>query len=775
MLTERGEDVMGGRVIVGVVGMGLSGLVAEVVLLRELLIVFSGNELSIGIIFANWVILEALGSYLFSGRLAGKSRNALALFVGIAVLFSLSFPLSVFLTRDLKNILNVSVGESVGLGTMFLSSFLILLPVSVLHGALFPLSCRIYEMCAPGEASPAGKVYAYETVGTIVGGIACTYLLVPHFHAFQISFGLALLNFAICLALLVSFRATGPSLQAMLVAVTSLTLLSIYGLLGGWAEKWHWSSIRKQWHPLPVVHYQNSPYGNICVIENQGQYIFFQDGVPDLIVPVPDVVSVEEFVHLPMLAHPAPAKILILSGGAGGVINEILKHPTVEWVEYAELDPLILSLLKKFPTPLTELELTDERVQIRHVDGRLLLKTTPHTYDLIFVGIDEPSDLQANRFFTQEFFWAAERRLNEGGILVIGVPGSLTFLNNERRNLNSCVFHTLRRAFSHIRVIPGDGRNLFLSSDSPEILALDRGLVERRLRERNIEIGGLVPWYIENKLHPGWGEWFARFIQESSRKVNEDFRPLGLFYSIALWNAIFASPFGQFFGELERIQLWMVILLLGVLLLAHLFLRSRGRTLLPGIPFAIVTTGFAGMIFDLMVIFGFQAIYGYVFLWIGLLVASFMAGAAVGSLLVTALQERIRNGFRFFVQIELAILLWSLGLPALLRITNAWMGTGAFAISGVLFLIISFIGGFLIGSQFPLANRLYLGEERTVTATAGMLYASDLLGGWLGGMVGAVVLLPVLGLAGTSLTVGLLKMTSLIVVLALPRSALGKR
>jgi spermidine synthase len=89
----------------------------------------------------------------------------------------------------------------------------------------------------------------------------------------------------------------------------------------------------------------------------------------------------------------------------------------------------------------------------------------------------------------------------------------------------------------------------------------------------------------------------------------------------------------------------------------------------------------------------------------------------------------------------------------------------AFFLFQILFLVLSFISGLLIGSQFPLANKLYLREDTSLTTTAGILYSADLLGGWIGGVFGAVVLLPVLGLVGTCITVGLLKMASLIVII----------
>ncbi len=789
------------RVGIAVTVMGFSGLAAQIILLRELLIVFSGNELSIGVIFANWVMLEAIGCYFLPGRLADRSRNALPLFALITILFSLSLPAAVLLTRSLKGLLGVSVGESLGLGTIFGASLLILLPVSILHGALFPLSCRIYAAFSARDAPAAGRVYAYETLGTLVGGIACTALLVPHLNTVQAALGLAALNLVTGIALLAPFRGHGPFHGAMLVALSGLLLLAGYLLFGGPAERLHRASVRAQWPNLNVLHYENSRYGNICVIENQGQYIFFQDGVPGLITPVPDILAVQEFVHLPLLAHPLPARILIVSGGAGGVINEVLRHPSIESVEYAELDPLILSLLRKFATPLTESELNDPRVQVRHVDGRLLLRTTPARYDLIFVGIEEPSSLQTNRFFTREFFALARDRLDEGGILVLGVPGSLAFPDEGLRNLNSSIYHTLRAVFGHVRVLPGDDRNLLLASDAPGVLAMDRALIEKRLSERALAADVLVPWQIEKRLHPGWQLWFARFIQGSSQRINRDFQPLGLFYSISHWNALFAPAFGRLYAPLEKMDLRWIALALALLLGAFFVRRWRGGSSPPGIPLAIAATGFAGMIFDLVVIFAFQAVYGYVFSWIGLLVASFMAGAACGSLGMTAGLERAQRGApraagqahrgpfggaatdpaepargedglplrgrlrRLFIAIEMAIVALSAALPLALLAINAGAGRqNAFLLPGIGFLLASFICGLLTGSQFPLANRLYLERRRGPAGTAGLLYAADLTGGWLGGMAGAVMLLPVLGLIGTCVTVGLLKLTSGIIV-----------
>ncbi len=758
--------MMSRRISTAICAAGCSGMIAQMILLRELLIVFSGNELSIGIILASWLILEAFGSF-YIGKRAERSKHLLAVYAGMNILFSAALPAMVYITRILRIMLGLSIGEGIGILPILYSSFFILLPISVLHGALFTFGCKVYSAYSKPDASSVGRAYVYETLGTIIGGIVWTFLIIPYVHTMHAAIWLSVAHLAIGVLVLAQYLRIGPKIERAAAGIAVVLLgAGVLTASGGLADVLHQRSIETQWAPQNLVHYQNSRYSNISVTELEGQYTFFLDGIPHMKTPIPDILFVEEFVHLPLMAHPNPERLLILSGGAGGVINEVLKHHSVQSVEYAELDPMILELVDRYSTSLTERELKDERVHITHSDGRLFLKTTQKTYDVLLVGIRELTDLQTNRFFTQEFFSLADKTLNADGILVFSIPGSLTYFSDELRSLNASVYHTVKEVFPHVRVIPGDEANLYLVSHAGDIMEMDVSLFAQRVLERDFTPDVLVPRHIQNKLHPGWAGWYEEFIEGKSHVLNSDFRPIGVYYSIAHWNALHTPALQGLFAWFGNLTLRSIAVPFAAGIALLILLRIKKPTIFgSGVPWTIGTTGFAGMVFDLALIFAFQALYGYVFAWIGLLITCFMVGSACGAMAVTVLLPRIKDAARAFIAIDLVIIMYALVLPLLFLMLQPYMDRPAmFSAMRAVILLLSFVSGLLISAQFPLANHIYLRSNNNLSRTVGLLYGSDLVGGWIGGILGGVALLPVLGLFGTCAAAVLLKACSFVML-----------
>ena len=629
---------------------------------------------------------------------------------------------------------------------------------------LFTVACRIRADLSRRDAEGIGRVYFLETVGTLAGGLLFTFLLITGMNSVETAFAVSLAN-GLCCLLLLHLR---PWKAVFLTAAAALLLL------GPVSGRVHRLSIDTQWQGRRVVHYENSVYGNTAVIEREGEYTFYANGIPAITAPNPDVTFVEEFTHLSLLHHPRPEDVLVLGGGAGGVIHELLKHP-LKSIDYAELDPLILELVARFPTDLTEGELGDGRVRVRHADGRLFLRETDRRYDVILVGLSNPQDLQLNRFFTREFFSLAASRLREGGVVAFTLPGSLTYLGPELRDLNACIFNTLEDVFPSVRVTPGDGTNLFLASPSPDLFDCGVECLEERFRAADLEVKLLSPFHLRLRFDPRWSRWYAGSMTGATERRNEDFRPFGVYYSLSHWNAQFAPRFQWLIAVAGRVSLAFLAAVI-VLATLPLFLLAR-RLREPrraAIPLAVASTGLTGMILSLALMFTFQALYGVVFYWVGLLVTAFMAGAAAGSLVMTRFMVRVLRERAWFMTIETALLAFCLVLPLIFTgLGAAPAGAGKTALVKAMFLTLSLLAGILVGLEFPLAGKMYLGSSRSVGGTAGLLYGADLIGGWAGGIAGGVVLLPVLGLVETCLALAMLKAASLLLFAAAGQGEAG--
>jgi len=770
------------KITLAVVIMGFSGFIAEIVLLRELLVAFHGNELSIGVILANWLLLESAGAH-FLGRRISRTKRKLGWFILVTVLFTLFFLAAIYATRTFREFLPLMPGEGVGILTMFIVSFVILLPVSLLHGALFTSGCQLHFLSAGPSAEDLGvfsiaRVYVYETLGTIAGGLILTFVFIPLLHAIHIALAVALLNFLICLFLMQPLRKmTGKPVRLVsFIALLVLLTGTLYLMASSGSESLHITSLERQWKHHHLVHHEQSQYGNITVTERGGEYTFYADGTPILSSPNPDLVFIEEFVHFPMLFHPDPKNVAVLSGGAGGVINEVLKHD-VERVDYAEIDPLLPEVIRKFPTGLTESELNDPRVHVTDADSRFFLKRTSHKYDVILSGFSDPSTLQSNRFFTREFFTLAKERLSPQGILMLGLPGSLTYLGRELTDLNAIVLNTLESVFPHVMVIPGEDQNFYLASSSPAMKEPGVEELAEAIRMRELELMLMGPGHILYRMDSRWTDFFYSQMEAGRDAINEDFKPLGVFYSLVFWNEQFSPGFNDIFRHSKAVSL---PLLGGILLLAFLMMflfTSRHREpMKPALAMIIFSTGFAGMLFDLILIFAFQVLYGYVFYWLGLLVTAFMAGVMAGGLWMSSHLKKVSSALPAIIRLEVLVILFALLLPPVfLRAGELLVYEWFDVLLKSIFLLLSFVSGMLVGSAFPLANREFLRTSRSLSGTAGFLYSADLMGGWLGGIIGGVVLLPVMGLTNTSLAIVIFKILSLALLLAALRRSRARK
>jgi spermidine synthase len=751
---------MPATLIFSLIVLGFSGIVAQTVLIRESLIIYGGNELSLGIIIGAWVIWEALGAYA-GGRLPrGDARLGGGLIVA-NILFILFFPATIVAIRTLKIMIGLPPEISLGITSIFASSLVIFLPCALTHGYAFTASCRLYEHAGrPGGAS-AARGYFFEMAGTVIGGIVVSYVLITRAHPVRIAFLVfGVMSFA-CFVLTLGRTAGTRPRRAFAAASLTLAVAAVICMALGLDTFIEARSINAEWHGRTIVSYQNSPYQNIVITKEQEQYTFFTDGTPAATLPTPDIVRIEEIVHIPGLAHGSPREVLIIHGGAGGVISEMLKYPVLRHIDYVEIDPAYLAAIAHFPSGLVRAELNDGRVRVHYTDGRRFVKETPRRYDIILSGVPAPRTLQANRFFTAEFFHEIRKILKPDGVFVFTLPGSLAYYDRELKDINASILLTAKGTFGNISIVPGE-ENIFMASPSGEAIDLSAGRMDKRLKEYALQLKLISLPHLAYRLDPEKTEWYRSAIKGSGAKANHDLAPMGLYYAIAFDNALHDPSLKRFFASLEQHGLTFFLVASTCIAAAGFAFRKRSAAV--PVCFVTLTTGFSVMVLELLLIFIYQVWSGYVFHEIGMLITMLMTGMASGALTAGKFMKRSGGAVQALMVAEAILAAVCLIVPFIFLITGIYLNPGQLS-ARLLFLTLLFVSGFFAGIEYPIAVEAYRSIRPQRTAV-GPVYGLDLLGGFAGGIAGGFFLFPVVGLVKTCIFLFAVKACGILMLLS---------
>lgn len=164
-----------------------------------------------------------------------------------------------------------------------------------------------------------------------------------------------------------------------------------------------------------TLHVEKTPYQDLAVFETShcGRVLTL-DGIIQ-VTDADEFMYHEMLVHVPMLTHPHPERVLVVGGGDGGSSREILKHPSVVSLEVAELDERVVEASKSF-FPALSAGFSDPKVSITFGDGTQYIKGKESFYDVVIVDAPDPIGM-ARALFEKEFYSDIHRALKSDGIL----------------------------------------------------------------------------------------------------------------------------------------------------------------------------------------------------------------------------------------------------------------------------------------------------------------------------------------------------------------------
>lgn len=720
---------------VAVAALGAAAAITQIVLFRELLALFGGNELVVGLALGCWLLLSGLGSFLGQFGATPRSGRWLAPCWLLAAIVPW---LQLVAARTLHDLVFIR-GAAVGLAGSLFGSLALLAPYCLLVG--FLLTRSVAALAGRDGKAAAGRVYAADSLGGIVGGALFSFVIaayLDHFQTLAVA-ALPLLAAAVPLA--------GWGRPAALAAAAAAVVAAAMGLLA-WPGALDRLTTARQFPGHELLFRGHSPYGRLVVTRSFGQLNFIENGLPTF--SSDDLARAEEAVHYALAQRVGPGggggtatgrgaaalRVLVAGGSLSGTPAETLKYPAAE-ITFAELDPLMLTAGRRlFPG-----RFADPRLRVVAADARQFIRGGRARYDVVILDLPPPTTSQINRFYTGEFCAEVKRALAPGGVFAFSLAGYENVVTPELAAKLATARATVGAHFRNVLALPGR-RVFFLASDGPLTAAVAGRLAAAGIATRFVTGEALRGFFAPDRFAD-----LERALAAPARP-NGDFAPILYFLHLRHW----LSEFG-----VRR-----DVLAFGLATVGGLFLL--GLALLRPATMAVAAAGFSGSALAVVLLLGLQVIGGAVYREIGLLFASFMAGLALGAHLGNRPLLHPGTGPagtplpRLLALAVGGLAVASALLPLALQGLGRW-ATAAAAVAGpsVGLYLLTLMVATAIGATFPLAAGIGAGPP---TARAATLYAFDYAGAAAGALLASAWLIPVAGLTATCLLCALLNVAA---------------
>ena len=393
--------------------------------------------------------------------------------------------------------------------------YAMVLAVGTLVGLEIPLVMRILKRHFNHRYALkdlVSQVLTFDYLGALAVSVAFPLLLVPQLGLIRTGLFFGLLNVAVAAWALWLFRHELRALRAHALACAAVLLALLAGMAGAdrlttWAED--------RFYGDRVVLRETSAYQRVVVTAGPAGVRLFLNG--NLQFHSRDEYRYHEaLVHPAMAAHGAPKRVLVLGGGDGMAVREVLRYPAVESVTLVELDPHMTRLFSTWPLlrRLNTDALASPKLRIVNADAFGWLERLPpdERFDVIVVDFPDPSNFALGKLYTTSFYQLIDQRLSASGYAVVQSTSPLIARRSywtvvttiEAAGLTATPYHAhvpsfgewgfvlaSRRPWAMPRALPSGLRFIGLSGlpallDFPPDMARPTGLQPNRLSNQQL-------------------------------------------------------------------------------------------------------------------------------------------------------------------------------------------------------------------------------------------------------------------------------------------------
>lgn len=492
---------------------GLASLLYEVVLLSIIITLVGATEISAAIVLASFLFGLAVGA-LIGGYLTKKDISFIKVLMIIEILIAL------FGFFFLGIITKVSI-FGVSINSIFWIIIVSLLIPTTLMGMEIPIAVKILEQF--GSKNATGFVYFSDTLGGVIGALFTGILFIPilGFHGTMYLGGF--------LNLLTFILAIRVGKKRNLVFLTPIFLIFIIGSIFLFTSKpifdelklnlldsfYSIGSLFSETYYTKPIFSAISPFQHILILESPYYgYQLLLDG--ELQISEKDSLKYHEYLVLPSIAaHPNPKSVLVIGGGDGGALFQLLKFNLTR-IDHVDLDKQVIEISKKYLKNVHKGSLNDKRVNRIIMDGRRYIKQLPdETYDIIILDLPDPKKLELVPLYTKEFYDEVKRVLRKDGFVVTQANSPYYYLEGF-----TSIFKTMKVS------MPNTYPYVFSGSAFGSIGYIISGKNLDPRIVRNLSISGV--WYSpsDNDYLFKYPKFLQNYFNNNSIQISSDENPI---------------------------------------------------------------------------------------------------------------------------------------------------------------------------------------------------------------------------------------------------------
>ncbi len=380
---------------------GISGIVAECIL-STLASYFIGDAVvQFALIVSTMLFSMGLGS-----RLSKQiDKNLLLNFIYLELVLS-------FLVSFCALFIYVSYGRFTPIFIYFLS-----VVVGLLIGLEIPIVTRLNEEFEELKVNVA-SILEKDYYGSLVGGLFFAFVGMPYLGLTYTPFVLGLLNFSVALWMFLQLKNALSKMQRRHIEFGFLIIG--FSILAGliFAQPIVKYGDQKKYRDK-IVYQEQTKYQKIVLTERKGDYSLFINGNLQL-SSFDEYMYHEPLVHSVLNVSENRKSILILGGGDGCAVREVLKYNDVEHIELVDLDPAMTKLgrTNNMFISMNDNALNNDKVEIKIGDAFQFLEHTKQLYDVIIIDLPDPNNIDLNKLYTKEFYYLIANHLTHGGAVI---------------------------------------------------------------------------------------------------------------------------------------------------------------------------------------------------------------------------------------------------------------------------------------------------------------------------------------------------------------------